>query len=185
MTRSERPANRAPDTIETPRLTLIRPRATDAREMFARYASDADVTRYLGWPRHRSVADTEAYVKLASHEWDTGPVGAYLIRDRADGRLLGATGLSRTVPKQFLTGYVLATDAWGQGYATEALTAMVSVASQLRARRVYALCHVDHRSSQRVLEKCGFIRDPNWSKAMAFPNLDPTTPQATVCYARV
>src|SRR5438876_12388274 len=49
---------RAPDTIDTPRLILRRPRASDAEAIFSRYASDPDVTRYVGWPAHKSVDDT-------------------------------------------------------------------------------------------------------------------------------
>jgi GNAT superfamily N-acetyltransferase len=62
-----------------------------------------------------------------------------------------------------VTGYVLAKDAWGQGYATEALGAMVDVARRINLRRIYALCHPQHQASWRVLEKCGFSRDRTWS----------------------
>jgi RimJ/RimL family protein N-acetyltransferase len=150
--------------------------------MFERYASDPDVTRYLGWPRHRSVADTEAYVALAGEEWDSGPSGAYLIRERDTDRLLGATGLSRTGSKEFLTGYVLAKDGWGLGYATEALAAMVTLARRLSARRIYALCHPDHQASIHVLEKCGFALDLSWTRPIVFPNLDRSAPQPVACY---
>ena len=42
---------RAPERIETPGLILRRPRIEDAEGIFARYASDVDVTRFLSWPR--------------------------------------------------------------------------------------------------------------------------------------
>jgi RimJ/RimL family protein N-acetyltransferase len=38
----------APERIETSRLVLRRPRESDAAGMFARYASDPDVTRFVG-----------------------------------------------------------------------------------------------------------------------------------------
>ena len=57
--------SRRPLRIETERLVLRRPRARDARRIFARYSSDGEVTRFLGWPRHRSVAETRAFAMKA------------------------------------------------------------------------------------------------------------------------
>lgn len=81
-----------------------------------------------------------------------------------------------------MTGYVLAKDSWGNGYATEALQAMVDVARGLGVARIYARCHPQHRASRRVLEKCRFTRDPNWFERIEFPNLAPGTLQGAVCY---
>jgi RimJ/RimL family protein N-acetyltransferase len=108
-----------------------------------------------------------------------------LIESRNDGRLLGSTGLSFETPFRAATGYVLARDSWGLGYATEALRAIVALAENLGVRRLYALCHPDHPVSQRVLEKCGFEREGMLRKYSIFPNLHPDEPWDTVCYARV
>jgi ribosomal-protein-alanine N-acetyltransferase len=161
----------APLELETPRLRLSCPRPADAQEIFERYASDPDVTRYLSWPRHQSVADTKAFIAFSDAEWARAAAGPYLIRSRETGQLLGSTGLTFEAPDKATTGYVLAKDAWGQGHATEALQAMVGLARQLGVLRLSALCHPDHRTSQRVLEKCGFARDESFSRQAAFPNL--------------
>jgi RimJ/RimL family protein N-acetyltransferase len=163
----------APHQLETDRLLLVKPAADDAEEVFTRYASDPAVTRYLGWPCHRSIADTEGFLAFSAAEWERWPAGPYLIRARSDGRLLGSTGLGFQQPDEALTGYVLARDAWAQGYATETLQAMLELARQLRVARVLALCHADHRASQRVLEKCGFTREAGWAGTTTFPNLSP------------
>ena len=60
---------------------------------------------------------------------------------------------------------------------------MRDLARTLGVERLYALCHPDHRASQRVLERCGFDRDPTWTRQHEFPNLDPGVPQNVVCYA--
>ena len=152
--------------------------------MFSRYASDADVTRYLGWRRHRTASDTRAYVTFTASEWEESGVGAYLIWSRETGDLLGATGLSATGPRNFMTGYVLAKDAWGRGYATEALHAMVDIAAAMWASRIYALCHAAHHASIRVLERGQFTRAPGWTGQMSFPNIGIDAPQNVVCYER-
>jgi ribosomal-protein-alanine N-acetyltransferase len=79
--------------------------------------------------------------------------------------------------------YLLAQDAWGRGFATEALTAMVGVARELAIRRLYALCHREHAASARVLEKCDFAREGVLRGYVEFPNLAPGEPQDVLGYA--
>ena len=172
-----------PGRIETARLVLTVPQPSDIGEIFERYASDPDVVRFVGWPCHRSLDDTAAFLAFSAAEWGSRPAGPYLIRSRANGRLLGSTGLSFDSPDKAMTGYVLAKDAWGRGYATEALAAMVGLAWSLGVRRLLALCHPEHLASRHVLEKCGFVVDPGRSRPMEFPNLAPGVLADAVCYA--
>lgn len=169
--------------IETDRLILRPPRADDARGVFERYASDPRVTRYLGWPTHTSIADTDAFLAFCAAEWQRWPAGPFLIETRDTRTLLGSTGLGFDAPQQAATGYVLAHDAWGRGYATEALGAMRDLGARLGLTRLYALCHPEHRASARVLEKCGFALEGTLHARSAFPNLAPGVAADVLCYA--
>ena len=170
------------EIVETARLRLRRPRGDDAAAVFARYASDPEVTRYLGWPTHTSLADTDGFLAFCDSEWERWPAGPYLVESR-DGALLGSTGLGFETPEQAVTGYVFARDAWGKGYATEALSAMRELARGLGVQRLYALCHPDHRASHHVLEKCGFLREGRLRAHAEFPNLAPGVQSDVLCYA--
>jgi RimJ/RimL family protein N-acetyltransferase len=176
---------KAPERIETARLVLRRPRPTDAEAIFERYASQPEVTRFLGWPTHEAVDQTRGFLELSKAEWERWPAGPYLIESRKDGRLLGGTGLAFETPFRAATGYVLARDAWGLGYATEALRGVVAIAEGVSVRRLYALCHPDHAASWRVLEKCGFVREAVLRSYCEFPNLRPGEPGDALCYARI
>ena len=177
--------DRAPEQIETPRLVLSRPIEHDLQEIFDRYASDQEVVTYLSFPRHRTIADTEFFLSISNREWSECPSGPYLIRSKADGALLGGTGLSFETRWRAMTGYVLARNSWGLGYATEALEAMVTLARQLDVIRLYALCHPAHRASQRVLVKGGFTEEAMLRRYSVFPNLDPAEPVDTLCYTLI
>ncbi|MFO7692903.1 MAG: GNAT family protein [Vicinamibacterales bacterium] len=177
------PAKSAPPRVETERLVLAPPAPDDAAAIFERYASDADVTRYVGWPRHRNLADTESFLAFSAGQWAQTGAGPYLIRARHDGQLLGGTGLQMDSSDLAMTGYVLAKDAWGLGYATEALRGMIDVARGIGVAGLYALCHPAHRASWHVLEKCGFERDPQWTRQVEFPNLAPGVAQDVRRYA--
>ena len=157
----------------------------DAEPIFTRYSNDAEVTRYMGWPRHRSPDDTRLFLEFSETEWKDRGVGPYVIESREDGRLIGSTGLEVETLFRAAAGYVLARSEWGRGYATEALRAMVGLAPTLGLRRLHALCHPDHRASWRVLEKCGFEREALLRRHSVLPNLEPDEPSDVLCYVRL
>lgn len=178
---------RASEKIETARLLLRRPRQSDAQEIFHRYASDRDVTRYLSWPTHRSVADTLAFIAMSDEEWHRWPAGPYLVMAGENGNaeeLVGSTGLFYKSATRAVTGYVFARRAWGQGYATEALEAMVNLARQTGVGRLEAICHAEHTPSAHVLEKCGFAREEVRREHFVFPNLRPQKKSDVFSYVR-
>lgn len=175
----------APERLETERLLLRRPSLADADSVFSRYAGDPEVTRFLGWPTHRTIDDTRAFLAFSEAEWNHWSAGPYLIESRSEGRLIGSTGLVFETPFRAATGYVLARHSWGRGYATEALGAMVALAQTLDVRRLYALCHPEHPASQRVLDKCGFHREVLLRLHSEFPNLSPGQACDVLCYVRL
>ena len=175
----------APEYIETERLILRRPLPADAEALFTRYTSDPDVTRYLGWPRHQSIEQTRAFLEFSDSSWANWPGGPYVIESRASGDILGGTGFGFETPHLAVVGYVLARDAWGYGYSTEALKALVGVSPEIGIRRLYACCHPAHKASARVLEKCGFVLEGTLQRPSAFPNIDNAGPNDVLCYARV
>ena len=169
--------------LETERLLLRQPRLNDVQTIFERYSSDPEVTRYLGWRRHSSLADTRAFIEFSTSHWGRWKTGPMLVISREDGTLLGSTGLMLDSEQRAQTGYVFARDAWGKGYATESLRAITGLAQALGLTSMYALCHPDHRASWRVLEKCGFTRDGVAQDAIVFPNLSPE-PMNPLSYSR-
>lgn len=173
----------APRRIESAGLVFVPPVPDDADDIYARYAGDAEVTRYLSWPRHQSVEATHGFIAFSDAQWEHDGVGPYLIRQH-DGRLLGSTGLDCDGHGGAITGYVLAKDAWGRGVATEALAAMVDLARFLGLARVVAYCHPDHAASIRVLEKGGFARVDSGRRPVVFPNLAPGVEIEALCFSR-
>jgi len=159
--------------VRTARLTLRAPVPEDARAIFTTYASDPEVTRYMGWPRHEKLSSTEWFVSYAIHEWKTHGTGTHLIF--LDETLIGSTGLhvEDTGSREVGTGYILGRPHWGHGYATEACRAMVDLARTRGDRHISAYCHADHAASARVLEKSGLLFEELRPQHTVFPNLGP------------
>lgn len=86
----------------------------------------------------------------------TGPGGyAFFLRRKADHDPIGAIGFGGDGPIAEL-GYAIGRAYWGQGYATEAVTAMIDVARALGFGGLQAYSFVENPASARVLEKAGF-----------------------------
>jgi ribosomal-protein-alanine N-acetyltransferase len=172
----------APERFTSARIEYRRPALSDVEPIFTRYAADPDVTRYLAWPRHVTLHDTRVFIDFSDGEWRTWGCGPYLMTSLLSGDLLGSTGISFDSPDVGSTGYVVARDAWGHGYATEALGAMRELGGALGLRRMYAVCHVDHKASARVMEKCGFRLEGVLRRHLTFPNLGSGW-RDVLCYA--
>ena len=163
---------------------LRRPRAGDADAIFARYSSDPDVTRFVGWPMHRSVDETRAFLDYSDAEWTRWLGGPYLIVSRADGRCSAAPA-SRSRRRLARHDRIRARE---RRLGTRAMRPRrsrrwSSVARDSGVRRLYALCHHEHRASAHVLEKCDFAREGVLRGYAEFPNLIPVEPQDVACYA--
>jgi RimJ/RimL family protein N-acetyltransferase len=165
------------------RLLYRRPTMHDAEAMFAAYANDSEVTRYLGWRTHRSADETRAFLEFSDRHWSTHDVGPLLAFEGE--RLIGSTGLMMEAEHHATTGYLVVRDAWGKGYATQIARAMVDLAFTLpRVQRLSAFTHADHATSGRVLEKAGFTCEGRLRRYSVFPNLG-TEPCDVLIYARV
>jgi len=175
---------KAPEQLTATRLLLRKPQRADAELIYSRYASDYEVTRLLGWPRHTSIEQTRSFLDFSDLEWERWPAGPYLIEDLQNRRLLGSTGFAFETPHRAMTGYVLAKDAWGFGFATEALGAIVRLADSLEIADLFALCHPDNKASYRVLEKCSFARQVELVQGSHFPNLAEGSRADALCYVR-
>lgn len=174
---------RAPSEVAAERLIFRRPRLADAQAIFERYASDAEATKYMAWPVHRTIDDTFAFLMFSDSEWLRWPGGPYLVYRREDGQLVGSTGYAFESADRAITGYIFSRDAWGRGYATESLRAMVSLAPQLGLRTLTASCHAEHAASAKVLEKCGFACEARLPRFMVFPNIKPSAPADVLAYS--
>jgi RimJ/RimL family protein N-acetyltransferase len=144
--------------LTTKRLT-IRPLARDDVAEFTRYRNLTDVARYQDWTLPYTSDLADALVDDAERLGVPTP-GQWLQLAVVDGedRLLGdvavwldAAGLLAMV------GYTLAPESQGQGYAVEAVRAVVDwLFTTRKVHRVAATIDPENVASARVLERNGF-----------------------------
>ena len=82
----------------------------------------------------------------------------FAVTRTTDGVVLGAIGLGGA-PERPEVGYWIGRPYWNQGYATEVLTLVVAYARSLGAAALGAETFPGNTASERVLTKCGFVRE--------------------------
>jgi RimJ/RimL family protein N-acetyltransferase len=138
--------------LETKRLALRAPRLEDAKTI-ATLANDRRIAENVARIPHPYVlSDAENYVTGINK---AGGEAAFLIALR-DGTAIGTCSIVQQEQMAEL-GYWLGAPHWGQGYATEALHAVIDYAfTDLGHEALHARARVTNPASRRVLEKCGF-----------------------------
>jgi RimJ/RimL family protein N-acetyltransferase len=138
--------------LETKRLALRAPRLEDAKTV-ATLANDRRIAENTARiPHPYKLSDAEGFISGANK---AGGEAVFLITLR-DKTVIGACGLSMQDETPEL-GYWLGVPHWGNGYATEALHAVIDYAfTDLAHKALQAGARVTNPASRRVLEKCGF-----------------------------
>ena len=147
--------------LETPRLRLRKLSLDDAPAVNS-YASLPRVSAYCSWPYHADMAATEDFLKFWTAGYGNGEVRDWAWIRKEDGQLIGTGGLvgfeERSGSAEL--GYVTHPSYWGNGYATEAVEAILKWAFQAEdLRRIVAHCMPMNKASQNVLSKSGFHLD--------------------------
>ena len=141
--------------ICTARLLLRPARMSDAAAIYASYANDPAVTRFLSWPVHRSINDTQSNLRMLAEMAADGTFAYWLITNRADGQILGSISI-RAEDRSAILGYCIAQAAWGQGITSEAAAAILPLVwDEPEFDRLIAFVHPENSRSARVLEKLG------------------------------
>jgi RimJ/RimL family protein N-acetyltransferase len=149
-------------SLRTDRLEL-RPVRDEDIDRILEYRNLPEVTRWLirtevdpasfraAW--RRAAEDPDDYGVVVTLD---GVVIGTVSLEVVDG--MGQPGMPRRTEAQF--GYIFDPAYAGQGYATEAVSAMVAHAFDLLGvRRITAGCFADNLASVRILEKVGMRRE--------------------------
>jgi RimJ/RimL family protein N-acetyltransferase len=153
---------RAAPVLESTRLVLRPFRAADV-DAQAAMMGDEEVMRHIGG---RGLTREDAWRKLlCGHAlWDLLGYGYWAVERRADGAMIGQIGFADF--KRFMVpgiealpemGWLMAREAFGQGYASEAAAAALAWAdAALAAPEIVAIIDTANAASIRVAEKAGF-----------------------------
>jgi ribosomal-protein-alanine N-acetyltransferase len=147
--------------LETDRLILRPLRRQDAKDIFS-YASDPDVARFVLWDPHKTLSETKAYLRYMRSLSRRGLPSSWAVTLRDSGKVIGTMGFMwfSEANSAAEVGYSLSKAFWNQGYATEALRAVIrSVFASLSVNRLEAQHDLRNPASGRVMEKSGMKKE--------------------------
>ncbi len=130
---------------------------SDAEDMFD-YARRADVTRYLLWDCHPSIAATREYLQFIQKQYEEGEFYDWAIVLRDNGKMIGTCGFTSFDDENNAAeiGYVLNPDYRGIGLVPEAVSEILRFGFlRLDLHRISARYMEGNDASRRVMEKCG------------------------------
>ena len=156
------------EILTTKRLVLRQPHHDDAEDM-ALLANNFEIAKNLArMPYPYFDADARDFLKKITKRDDSSCTFAITKAD--NGRFIGVCGLhdASGVHEHPYMGYWLGEPYWGQGYATEAASAMIDLYFKTTTREtMMASCMSNNVASRRVIEKCG---GEFWKSEDAFSN---------------
>lgn len=167
-----------PSVLETPRLHLRTFQSEDALALFNALTESAAPLQqflwFLPWVAEMMTLNAaEIRCRKAEANFLLRTDLAYLVFDKSSGRIVGSVGLHRTdwsLPKTEV-GYWLRTSATGNGYASEAISALVSWAlNELGAQRIELVTDEHNLASRRVADRCGFTLEGTLRNVMRAPD---------------
>ena len=145
------------------RRVVIRRFAPGDAEVFASYRSDPAVARYQEWECPYAISEARRFI-ASLDDLPPGRPGSWFqfaVSLASSGDLLGdvALGTSETDPGKAELGFTFSAVSQGQGYASEAVGAVVAYAfGQLAMDRLDARTDARNSPAHRLLARLGFRR---------------------------
>jgi [ribosomal protein S5]-alanine N-acetyltransferase len=149
-----------PMILETERLSLRPLEVSDAELLFP-ILSDPEVMAHWDVPETDDPDAVRITVEAQVAAMADGRALYWTIWTLEEAEFLGACDLSEIDRwhKRAEVGFILGRDAWGQGYALEAMRAVVAYAASTGFKRLAARTHLGNHRSDALLGKLGFVEE--------------------------
>jgi ribosomal-protein-alanine N-acetyltransferase len=130
----------------------------DAQEIH-NYASDENVSRFIGWPLMKTLSETYDYIEEMLKRESTGTHLYASVVLKSTQEIIGTAMIFNfdREANHAEIGYVFHRSHWGKGYGTETVTLMNDFAFEtLNLHKIHARVVDANIGSARVLAKNGF-----------------------------
>lgn len=154
--------------LSTERLLLRKMKVGDSFDMFE-YACREDVTEFLLWKPHPSLAYTREYLQFVATHYEIGDFFDWAIIWREQEKMIGTCGFTRFDYTNNVgeIGYVINPIYRGMGVADEAVREVMRFGfERLKLNRIEAKFMEGNFASRRVMEKTGMTFEGFHRKAM-------------------
>ena len=157
--------------IETDRLILRRFELADAEAIFCNWASDAEVTKFLMWPPHKTIDSSFFFFFFNINAYTDKSYYSWVIVPKNIGEPIGSISVVKMDEKISMMhiGYCIGKQWWHQGYTSEALNGVVKfLFEQVGVNRIESRHDPRNPNSGKVMQKAGLVyeglhRQADWN----------------------
>ena len=157
--------------FESERLKFRAIKRGDLEDIFE-YSNNPQTSQYLLWSPHQNIFVTQEFIDIVLSKYKSGEYHDWAIVLKKSNKMIGTCGFTRIDEdnKTIEIGYVINPTYWGNGYATEAVNAILEFAfTELDINRVEARFMAGNDASLTVMKKVGmtfegYLRDAAFSK---------------------
>ena len=147
--------------LETDRLILRKFKIEDALDVYNSWASDSNVTKYVSFNPHKDVNETQEILTQWIKEYDNNSFN-WVVELKNTYELIGSVSIMNIKEKHenCEVGYVYGSKYWGNGYATEALKAVLKyMLNDCEFHLVEARHYETNPASGKVMGKAGMKKE--------------------------
>ncbi len=157
--------------FESERLKFRAIKRGDLEDIYE-YSKNPQTSQYLLWSPHQNIFTTQEFIDIILSNYKSGEYNDWAIVLKKNNKMIGTCGFTRIDCENKIVeiGYVINPSFWGNGYATEAVEAILDFAfNELDVNRVEAKFIVGNEASLNVMKKVGmtfegYLRDAIFSK---------------------
>jgi len=145
--------------LETTNLRLVKVDSSFVNDIFE-YASDQEVTRFVIWPRHKTLQDTSAFLYGWLEDVYERNVPNWAMIHKQDEKMIGTAGYSMIDLDNYFgeIGVVVHKRYWHQHLGGEAAKKIISYGfEKMHLHRIQARTFAENTASRRSLEEVGFV----------------------------
>ena len=155
-------------TLTTPRLTLRPFQMEDAPAMFANWAGDPEVTKYLIWPTHPDIEASRAVLAGWLPQYQKPDYYEWAIELKELGQPIGSMGVVKINEdvQSVHIGYCIGRRWWNRGITSEALAEVIRfLFEEVGVNRVDSRHDPNNPNSGRVMARCGMTKEGTMRQA--------------------
>ena len=132
----------------------------DAEILHKFLGSDTEMSKYTGWNPYITLSSTLQKIEQDIQNSETKDFYSWVIQSKEE--IVGTIGAYdyESQTNSIEIGYSIFRNAWGKGYATEALSRVIRYLFEKKSiNKIHAWSHIENVASQKVLEKAGLKKE--------------------------
>lgn len=148
--------------LESKRLLFRRLEMSDAYDMYYNWCNCDDVVRYLPWDKHKSIDDTKEILNIWINDYNNPHTYRWIVIDKDSNNPIGTIDVVNKdiTNKAFEIGHCYSKKYWHKGYATEALSRIISfLFEEVDVDLIIAKHNGKNIASGKVMQKVGMVYD--------------------------